>query len=99
MTDNLPAYDLWNGHACALDIHEPCWLRAGRMTNIDTGQSWRFTYRSAGLRSGDPMYDRMIDWLDGALPLGEPETVIDPDMMFGQAELTEYELRSLDVTA
>ena len=45
------------------------------------------------------MYQRMIDWLDGALPLGESETVVDADMMFGAALLSLYELRPLDVTA
>jgi hypothetical protein len=89
----LPAYDFWNGHACTLDICEPCWLRAGRMTNIETGQSWRFTYSSPGLRSGDPMYERMIEWLDGALPISEPETTADPEMMDGRGELRLYELR------
>jgi hypothetical protein len=45
------------------------------------------------------MYQHVIDWLDGALPLGEPETVADPDMMDGHGELRLYELRPLDVTA
>lgn len=96
MTESL---DLWNGNACSLDIDEPCWLLAGRMTDIDTGRSHRFTYRSPILRSGDPMFERMLAWLDGALPLGEPETVTDPGMMFGSALLALYELRPLDVTA
>jgi hypothetical protein len=46
MTYTLPSYDLWNGHATTLDICEPPWLYAGRMTNNETGESWRFTYLS-----------------------------------------------------
>ena len=100
MTETLPAYDIWNGHAATLDICEPCWLYAGRLTSLDGDQdSWRFTYCSPILRPGDPLYQRMLDFLNGALPIGEPEIVTDPEMMFGQAVLTLFELRPLDLTA
>lgn len=52
MTQTLPTYDLWDGHATSLDIHEPGWLLAGRMTDIDTGESWRFTYLSTWFDRG-----------------------------------------------
>jgi len=38
MTETLPAYDIWNGHAATLDICEPCWLYAGRLTSLDGDQ-------------------------------------------------------------
>jgi hypothetical protein len=99
-TPTLPAYDLWNGHATTLDIYEQGWLYAGRLTALDGDEdSWRFTYCSPLLRLGDPPYQQMLDFLNGALPLGEPQTVTDPEMMFGQALLTLFELRPLDVTA
>jgi hypothetical protein len=42
----------------------------------------------------------MLDFIGGAEQIGEPETVKDEMMMmFGEAELTLYELRPLDVTA
>jgi hypothetical protein len=96
MTQTLPTYDLWDGHATSLDIHEPGWLLAGRMTDIDTGESWRFTYLSTWVRPGDATYERMLDFLDGALPIGEPQIITDPQMYFGHAEFRLYEL---DVTA
>jgi hypothetical protein len=95
----LPSYDLWDGHATSLDIHEPCWLLAGRLTDIDTGESWRFTYLSTWVRNTGQIYQRVLDWLDGALPVGDPQIITDPDMMFGHAEFRLYELRPLDVTA
>jgi hypothetical protein len=33
-TPNLPAFDLWDGYASTLDIYDPCWLYAGRNSNI-----------------------------------------------------------------
>jgi hypothetical protein len=96
MNTSLPAYDLWNGHAATLDICEPCWLLAGRLTDVETGESWRFTYFSTWPH--DKHYQRMLDWPDGALPIGEPQIITDPDTMFGSAEFRLYELRPLDVT-
>jgi len=99
MTQTLLAYDLSDGYASTLDICEPCWFYAGIRTHLDTGESHRFTYLSTGVRPGDPLYQRMLVYLDGALPIGEPQTITDPDMIFGSAELRHYELRPLDVTA
>ena len=92
-------FDLWNGHATTLDIDEPGWLLAGRLTDVDTGESWKFTYLSRWVQPGDAKYEQMLDFVDGALSIGEPETITDPEMMFGQAILTLHELRPLDVTA
>lgn len=96
-TPTLPAFDLWDGYATALDVYEPCWLYAGRLTNLDTGESQRFTYLSTSVKPQDGTFERMTDYLGGALPLGEPQTIPDAEMMFGSAEFTVYEL--LDVAA
>jgi hypothetical protein len=71
------------------------------MTNLETGESYRFTYLNMWTRQRSDLHrsvrcQRMLDWLDGALPIGEPDIVTDPGMMFGSAEFTCYEL---DVTA
>jgi hypothetical protein len=84
---NLPTVDLVDGIGLlTMDIAEPCWLYAGRITD-DSGTSWRFTYHSCLLRASDQMYQRMLDYQDGAVQINT-ETVIDPNMMFGQAELS-----------
>lgn len=100
-TSTLPTFDLWDGHATTLDVNEPCWRYAGRITELDGGgQSWRFSYRSVARREHDAEYQRMRDFIGGAEQIGEPETVKDEMMMmFGEAALTLYELRPLDVTA
>jgi len=68
-----------------MDIAEPCWLYVGRITDLDdTGQSWRFAYRSVLLRDDDPMCRRAA--IDSAEVINT-ETVDDPRMMFGQAVL------------
>lgn len=96
----LPSYALWNGHATCLEISEPCWLYAGWLTDLDgDGHAWRFTYLSTLVQPQDKLYLRMLEWLDGALPIGEPQIITDPDMMFGAALLSLHELRPLDVTA
>jgi len=97
---NLPTIDVLEGRTLIMDIAEPCWLYAGRITELDgDGHSWRFTYRSPEVRPSDPIYRRMLDFLGGALSLGEPETISDPGMMFGEAVLTLYEPRPMDMTA
>lgn len=96
---NLPAFDLWDGYATTLDVYDPCWLYAGRLTDLDTGESQRFTYLAAGVRTQSKWYQQMLDYVGGALPIGESRIIIDPEMMHGQAKYTLHELRPLDVTA
>ncbi len=52
-----------------------------------------------GSDRGDPPYQRMLDFLDGALPVSEAEVVVDADMMDGHAVFTTFEVRPLDVSA
>jgi hypothetical protein len=85
---DFPIIDLFEGGAVSLDICEPAWLYAGRCTVLDTGQSWRFVYQTV-LGLPGPLYRPLLDWLDGALPY-EASTGVDPDMMFGRAELSLY---------
>jgi len=92
-------FDLWNGHVTTLDIDERPWLLAGRLTDVETGESWKFTYLSRWVQPGDRRYQQMLDFVGGALPIGEPQTITDPDMMFGASILTLHELRPMDVTA
>ena len=84
--------DLLGGkHLSELEINEPSWLLAGRLTDLDTGASWRFAYRSTALKTASPPHQRLLEWLDGAAPVGNAEMKSDPQMMFGTAELTLWE--------
>ncbi|WP_373142130.1 hypothetical protein [Mycobacterium marinum] len=76
-----------------MDIAQPSWLYAGRVTELDTGASWRFVYRSPLLKGADPLYRRLLDYLDGAVQI-YAKRVADSDMMFGQAELSIHEPHS-----
>ncbi|AUV62028.1 hypothetical protein KIV63_gp16 [Mycobacterium phage SWU2] len=54
-------------------------------------------YRSLVVRTTDPSYAPVISILERCRHVVvEQETVTDPDMMFGQAELTVYELTEDD---
>jgi hypothetical protein len=90
---SFPTFDLWDGNAVTVDIAEPCWLYAGRITELDSGDSWRFVYRSTGLRAADPMYQRLLNYLGGAVQI-DAKTAVDPEMVLGHAELAFYEPHS-----
>jgi hypothetical protein len=84
--------DLFDGkHLAELEINEPSWLLAGRLTDLDTGASWRFVYRSTILKTSSPKHQRMRAWLGDAAPFGAVQIAADPDMMFGTGELTLWE--------
>ena len=89
MTETL--IDLIDGKLSELDIFEPCWLHAGRLTDTETGASWRYVYRSAALRTDDDMFQPVLTWLNGAAPIGDAQIATDPEMMFGAAELTLWD--------
>jgi hypothetical protein len=78
---------LLDGRACVLDICEPCWLYAGQLTDLGGGDSWRFVYRSPAIKPTGPLYRRILTYLGGAVQTAA-ETVEDPEMVFGSAELS-----------
>lgn len=84
--------DLFEGKLTELDICDPCWLYAGKLTDAETGESWRYVYRSTLLRTDSEKFQPVLSWLDGAAPIGNGEIVADADMVFGTAELTLWEL-------
>ncbi len=73
-----------------LDLCEPCWVYAGRITRMDTGLSWRFVYRTT-LDLPKTMYQQLLDLLNGSIVI-DSKIVVDPDMMFGTGELSLWEL-------
>jgi len=84
--------DLLDGqHLAELEINEPGWVLAGRITDVETGESWRYVYRSTALKTSSLKHKRMTDWLDGAAPIGSAQVAADPAMMFGTGELTLWE--------
>jgi len=84
--------DLFDGKQLSeLDICEPRWLYAGRLTNLETGASWRFVYRSTIVKTSSPIHQRTLAWLDGAAPIGDVQLSADPEMMYGTGELTLWE--------
>jgi hypothetical protein len=88
---DLPTIDLFTDHALTLDIAEPCWLYAGRVTELDNGgKSWRFVYRTT-LDLPTTMYQPLLDLLDGATVI-DSKIVVDPNMMFGTGELSLWRL-------
>lgn len=87
----LPTIDLLDGRSVTMDICESCFLYAGRVTDLDTGQSWRWVYRSAVVQEHHPLYQQIFDYLDGAAQIGVGAVVDDDDMVFGEAELSLYE--------
>lgn len=100
MEDNVSAsmteamMDLFDGkHLTEVEIDEPGWVLAGRLTHLDTGESWRFVYRTK-LPVPEPVSVRVREWLDGAAPVGEVQIATDPAMMFGTGELTLWEARA-----
>jgi hypothetical protein len=88
LSPDLPTIDLLYGDALVMDIAEPCWLYAGRLTELDSGLSWSFVYRSLALKETDPMYAPALPLTAGELI--DSKTVADPHMMFGSAELALY---------
>ncbi|WP_322859545.1 hypothetical protein U8D42_17275 [Mycobacterium europaeum] len=86
----LPTIDLLDGRSLTMDICEPCFLYTGRITDLDTGQSWQWVYRSAGVQEHQPLYQQILDYLNGAVQI-EARTLADLDMIFGEAELSIYE--------
>jgi hypothetical protein len=90
----LPMIDILDGNAVTLDICEPCWLYAGRITELEgEGLSWPFVYRSTWLRASDAMCQRMLDHIGGAIQIGS-QVLPDPEMVWGQGELALYEPRT-----
>ncbi len=89
--DKKTRMDLFGDDVVTLDLNEPCWLYAGIATNLESGDSWRFVYRSTALKTIDPIHQRAVDYLGGALPAGDVRLVTDPGMMFGVGELTLWE--------
>jgi hypothetical protein len=84
--------DLFDGKQVSeLDICEPCWLYAGRLTDLETGASWRFVYRSTIIKTSSRIHQRTLAWLDSATPIGDVQLAADPEMMYGTGELTLWE--------
>uniref|UniRef100_A0AB39U2H6 Minor tail protein n=5 Tax=unclassified Caudoviricetes TaxID=2788787 RepID=A0AB39U2H6_9CAUD len=83
--------DLVDGQLSELEISKPGFIYAGRLTNMETGASWRFVYRSTIVKTTSRIGKRMLAWLDGAAPIGQAQIAADPDMMYGTAELTLWE--------
>lgn len=83
--------DLFDGKLAELDICNPCWFYAGRLTDPDTCTSWRYVYRSAAAKTDSRLFRPVLTWLDGAAPIGDAQIAHDPDMMFGTGELTLWE--------
>lgn len=84
--------DLFDGkHLSELEICEAGFLYAGRLTDLDSGSSWRFVYRSPHLRPNGSLHRQTLEWLDGAVPVGDAQTATDPDMLRGAGELTLWE--------
>ncbi|MCV7217152.1 hypothetical protein H7J51_17925 [Mycobacterium crocinum] len=83
--------DLLDGEISELEICEPGWLYAGRLTDIETGESWRFVYRSTIVTRGKSFYDRMMAWRGDAEPIGDAQIITDSEMMYGTAELMLFE--------
>lgn len=82
---------LLGGYVSEIEISEPRWLYAGRITKLDTGESWRFAYRSSILRTDSQMHQSLMSWLDGAAPIGNVQPHDDSEMMYGTGELTLWE--------
>lgn len=91
MTASL--FDLFDGKAAELDICNPSWLYAGRLTDLAGGNTWRFVYRSTVIRPepDNGLYAQILDFLDGAIQIGETEVVFNDPDMFGSGELTIWE--------
>jgi hypothetical protein len=85
------AVDLFNGKLSELDICNPCWFYAGRLTDPDTGASWRYIYRSTAAKTCSRMFQPVLAWLADASPIGDAQITADPNMMFGTGELTLWE--------
>ena len=83
--------ELLDGNLFEVDINEPGFLFAGRLTATETGRSWRFVYRSPLVRDTDRMYLPVLAWLDGAAPIGEARSYEDELMMHGTGELSLWE--------
>lgn len=84
--------DLFDGkHMLEQEIMHPCFVFAGRLTNLEGGLSWRFVYRSPLVTKG-AMHREIIEWLDGAVQIGEAEMHPDARMMHGAGELTLWEM-------
>lgn len=87
----LPHIALRGNDAMTTEIAEPCWLYAWRTTELEGGLSWLSVYRSVLLDDDSTMYRPALDLIAGA-ELITNETVFDPEMTFGQAELALYEM-------
>lgn len=83
--------DLFDGKLSELEICDPTWLYAGRLTDAETGESWRYVYRSTLLRTDSEKFRPVLEWLDGATPIGNAHVAADPDLMYGTGELTLWE--------
>lgn len=92
MTNDATAtmLDVFDGTLSELEICEPGWAYAGRLTD-NTGQSWRFVYRSTAVKTNSQLHQRVLAWLDGAEPVGDVGIYDDSEMMYGTGELTLWE--------
>lgn len=74
------------------EIHRDCLLHAKAENGFLT------VYRSVMVRDTDEIYQPVIELVGNAEPLIR-QTISDPDMMFGQAELLTYAIASRAVAA
>lgn len=84
-------YAVYDGHGFTIEVIEPCWIYASRITNLDTGLSWLAVYRSPELRDTDDEYRAVLELIGDAEPL-EFSVIPDDRMMFGRGELSIYSM-------
>lgn len=84
-------YAVYDGHGFTIEVIEPHWIYASRITNLDTGLSWLAVYRSPELRDTDDEY-RPVREMIGDAELIHSEAVEDDSMFFDRAELSVYSM-------
>lgn len=86
-----PDYAVYDGHGFTVEVIEPCWIYASRITDLSCGLSWLAVYRSPELRDTDDEYRAVVELIGDAEPL-KSEVVEDESMFFGRAELSVYSM-------
>lgn len=88
---DLPHVAVYDGHGFTVEVIEPHWIYASRITNLNSGLSWLAVYRSPELRDTDDEYRAVLELTGDAEPL-KSEVVEDESMFFGRAELSVYSM-------
>lgn len=76
----------------ATEIEHPGFALAGTITATDSGESWRFVYKSPLVKSEKSLGRLVADFVGDVPMIGEPQTIEDKSMMYGKGELALYEV-------